>query len=411
MKHILIVNPISSINYLTESFKQDGISTHAIFTNNLLKYVPKSVLNSVYSNKNIFDKHIYLENSNLEEVIPLLKDTNYDFIINGFEHSTEFTDQLSQKICPNFKNNPQTSLLRMSKYHTQEACEQLNNLKKINQVILEYKYFNDHEYINKLIDTKIKYPIFCKPSNGNSSEDVFKVNNSTELFHHLARVKKNRDYIIQEFIQGDEYFVDTTSIAGKHYLSFIGGYKKELVNGSPVYRSGQMLYDEKIWNKLRDSAKELLDAIDMQNGFAHIEFMVTKNNDIYLIEVNNRISGGGGVHCKITNYSGLLSQEKILSRFLHGHHIKDNELSDLKDYVIYIDLFKFKSGNLNDISNQLSEIQSIKEFKLFFDINTHITVPEHISLQDSVGYIILLNKDKSQLERDEQLVRNLEQML
>ena len=63
------------------------------------------------------------------------------------------------------------------------------------------KIINDNQ-INK---ENIKFPLFIKPKSGSSSINAFKVNNQNELTFFQSYIK---DYIIQEFLFGDEYTID-----------------------------------------------------------------------------------------------------------------------------------------------------------------------------------------------------------
>lgn len=408
--HILIVNPVSSISYLAESFREQNIITTALYTPNVVnEFVPLDIKEKILSNQNLFDYQLYGEYSDIMESSEIFNQ-KYDFVLNGFEYSTPLTDKICQIHCPKFANNTLTSKIRTYKYYTQEACKNLSNIKYINQLIVSPDDFKNPQKL-KLILNEFIFPVFCKPEAGAASIGVAKIDNLDELFNYFANLNPQSSYILQEFVNGSEFFVDTVSLHGVHYVSFIGTYEKENINSVPVYRQGKLVTDRQIWSKLIICINDVLNTIEMNNGLCHTEFMIDAQNNVYLLEVNSRISGGGGVHCKMANYSGLMSQEKMLAKYLISGQIKSNYIDDATCYVSCVDLFKFQSGYLKDISNELYKISSVRELLRYKEPNTYIDVSNQISLQDSIGCVILTNENSDQLMQDVNSVKQLEILL
>lgn len=101
------------------------------------------------------------------------------------------------------------------------------------------------------------------------------------------------DILMQERIIGKEYIVNTVSCAGKHRLVSMWVYDKLHLNGSNVYNYAESISRLDIGHSaLVRYAFDVLDAIGLQYGPVHGEFMVDEKGPV-LIEVNCRPMGAG----------------------------------------------------------------------------------------------------------------------
>ena len=81
-----------------------------------------------------------------------------------------------------------------------------------------------------------------KPLNSAGSDGVFVVNNVAEAetaFNHIITMPNlfgdaNTSVLIQEFLTGVEYVIDSYSYKGEHKCTGIWKYDKRLTNGSPL---------------------------------------------------------------------------------------------------------------------------------------------------------------------------------
>lgn len=136
-----------------------------------------------------------------------------------------------------------------------------------------------------------KLPLIIKPKDGMGSDNVYKINNISELKFFKEYVK---NAIVQEFVDGDEYTVDTL-VDLKGNPIYIVPRKRIEVRAGEVVKSSS-IKDEKIinetlkviqhLNKLRDSKGLAL------SGPLTIQFFKKKSGEIYLLEVNPRFGGG-----------------------------------------------------------------------------------------------------------------------
>src|SRR5471030_2100235 len=136
-----------------------------------------------------------------------------------------------------------------------------------------------------------KLPLIIKPKDGMGSDNVYKINNISELKFFKKYVKNS---IAQEFIDGDEYTVDTLVNLKGNPIYIVPRKRIEVRSGEVVKSStekDQKIIDETLkviehLNKLRDKMGLAL------LGPLTIQFFKKRNGDVYLLEINPRFGGG-----------------------------------------------------------------------------------------------------------------------
>ena len=104
--------------------------------------------------------------------------------------------------------------------------------------------------------------------------------------------------LLQEFVGGDEYVVDTVSRDGEHKVAAIWRYDKRTLNGSSIVYYGMRLLHPEAEPHLRATVRYVigvLDALHIQHGATHTEVKVpSAERGAVLIEANCRLHGGDG---------------------------------------------------------------------------------------------------------------------
>lgn len=158
------------------------------------------------------------------------------------------------------------------------------------------------------------YPCFIKPKDGSSSVNAFKIENKSELKIYAEHIG---DYIIQSFIEGEEYTVDIfCDYAGNPI--FITPRIRLAVRSGEVLKT-KISMDEKIIAE----GKKLIQAFK-PCGPITVQLIREKNTgDDYYIEINPRFGGGSPLSMK----AGAKSAEALL-KLLSGEPIKYNQTVD-----------------------------------------------------------------------------------
>lgn len=170
------------------------------------------------------------------------------------------------------------------------------------------------------------FPLFIKPFNGSSSVNVFKVNNERELNFFIEYVENP---IVQEFIEGDEYTIDTFSDFEGNVITIVP--RKRLATRSGEIAKGKVVKD----NELIAEVKKLLEILK-PIGHITIQCMKTKKG-IKFIEINPRFGGGAPMSIKAganspLNLYKLLKGEKLI----YNENYKENILALRFDDSIFL---------------------------------------------------------------------------
>jgi len=105
----------------------------------------------------------------------------------------------------------------------------------------------------------------------------------------------NGAVLVQEFLEGTEYVIDTVSLNGYHKVTAIWEYDRRAVNGAAFVCFGQRLLtiDAPCCQQLVEYQLKVLDALGIKNGPTHGEVKWCRGEPV-LVEVGARCHGGDG---------------------------------------------------------------------------------------------------------------------
>ena len=133
----------------------------------------------------------------------------------------------------------------------------------------------------------------------------------------------NYAVLCQEYLEGDEWVVDTVSRAGEHKVVALWKYDKRDYHGSPVVYHGMRLHnveaDEPLLRGMVAYVTAVLDALGITDGAMHSEIMATARGPV-LVEVHppaasrrisahlgpsRRMSSSAQVNCRLHGGEGI----------------------------------------------------------------------------------------------------------
>jgi carbamoyl-phosphate synthase large subunit len=127
----------------------------------------------------------------------------------------------------------------------------------------------------------VEFPCVIKPKFGRGGRAIHKVNNADELEFYLKKVK---DPIIQEFIDGTEYTVDTFADLNGRLLSIVPRIRLQTESGISV--RSMTVHDREIIQKCKTLVRKL-----KLIGPSAIQ-CIRKGRSTKFIEINTRFGGG-----------------------------------------------------------------------------------------------------------------------
>ncbi|EST23913.1 hypothetical protein N566_25275 [Streptomycetaceae bacterium MP113-05] len=254
-------------------------------------------------------------------------------VIAGQESSVELADRLSEALdLPG--NGTRSSSARRDKYQMIEA------LRRAGVRCAQQFKSSSPAALARWADEGGAYPVVVKPLSSAASDGVTVCGDATEVAAAAEALLASRnifgdantEVLIQSYLAGTEYIVDTVSCDGRNYVCGVWEYEKTLLP------SGRNIYDRDI---LTDPAQDpvpalvgyvndVLDALEVRWGPAHAEIIMTEQGPA-LVEIGTRLNGNldAGFHdvCLGHNQAALSAQAYVasgafLERYADGVYTK-----------------------------------------------------------------------------------------
>lgn len=141
------------------------------------------------------------------------------------------------------------------------------------------------EFLKTVELKNISYPSIIKPVQGRSSQGVKTIRNIEELENFIS-FNNIDDYIIQPLIEGD--IIVTDVIRNSLQEEVVSISRKELLrNSTGAGTTVEILLD----TRFNEISSQIVEELNIE-GTVCIEYILTRNDEIYLLEINPRFSGG-----------------------------------------------------------------------------------------------------------------------
>ncbi|TDL33472.1 ATP-grasp domain-containing protein [Macrococcoides bohemicum] len=220
-----------------------------------------------------------LEN-NIEIINVLHTQNPFDYIYCFRERSMELTYRLSEHL--KVPSNSNHNISKINNKYEMRVFQENSSFK--------YAIINNYEDLKKGI-IKTKYPAILKPIDGFASQNVYKINNESELQNNWINFSKdNKIGILEEFIFGKEYSIEVISINNIHkIIGITKKYKNQ--NFVEIGHSFPKVFPNLLEEKIKSFIVSLLDKLNVNDGISHTEIIITEHQDIQLIETHLRPPG------------------------------------------------------------------------------------------------------------------------
>jgi len=295
---VVVVDPYSSGKYLLQELEQRGMPMIAVRSTTKMS---QQFLRSHETNRRFFVEVFEFEEmtGGMKQLADSLGSLPYEVVavLPGSEPGVELANLLAHELELPAANPVDLLPARTDKAEMQEALRR-NGVPAAKQ----FKS-GDLEPLLEWARNENQWPLVAKPVGGAGSEGIFfckKEDDIRAAHQHIVGNRSstgalNTQLALQEFLDGDEYIVDTCSKNGKHLSVAIWVYKK--IRGLPwnptaIMPAQCMLLPPsgEIQDELVNYVFQVLDAVGLKNGPCHTEVMLTKRGPI-LVEVNARLHG------------------------------------------------------------------------------------------------------------------------
>lgn len=364
-------------------------------------------------NEKDFIKTILIENEDqIDSVINELKKYRIKLIIPGAESGVILADKLAYRL-GTCVNNFETSSARRNKFEMQEVLRK-NQLRSIFQM----KTTSLEEIIKWKKENGLQR-IVLKPLKSAASDGVFYCDNNDvikDAFELILGKKdilgnENKEVLVQEYIDGFEYIVNTVTCNGQHlFLDVWKGHSLDTSKVSNDIYADIVSPDEADYKIICKYLSNVLDVLGIKGGPAHSEVRVDKNGAC-LIEVGARLAGRVDFSAVEAIYGcsqlslsvdAFLNPEKFLAKV-------GDEMAP-KKHARYVYFF----SNIDGAIKQEVEVTDFLKLETLFSIKLYLKKDDFLRKTSKSlgikrpGFAYLISDSQDKIESDYLVIKLIE---
>lgn len=143
--------------------------------------------------------------------------------------------------------------------------------------------------------SEIEGPWLIKPRAEAGAVKIHKVHNAAEMWSVVGELGDDEsNYLIEDYIPGDVCHVDSVIHKGRPIVSVASRYGKppfDVWNGGGVFLSSTVPDDDPLQARLLELNKKVVQAMGIEWGVAHVEFIHGQDGELYFLEIGARVCG------------------------------------------------------------------------------------------------------------------------
>ena len=372
----------------------------------------KAVTKEAYKKMDV-DYDVVYRKDTYEETLEMIREFDPVVVVAGCESGVRYAARLSHDL--GLKCNPIENIDAMTykdKMQEKIAEKGLRFIRGrvVRSVEEAIEYYDERDFGEVVVK-----PIYSAGSVGvricQNKEEM--VNSLTELFDSVNLYgEKITEYVVQERIVGEEYFVNTVSCNGSHRVTLMWKYSKvKTEEGGHIYDSIETVNELGLGEaEIVEYAYEVADALGIKYGPIHGEYMVDEKGPV-LIEVNCRPAGGNMDAEYLDMISGQHETDSVLDAYLNPanfYYERDKGYKPfahgcLKLFIVPKDILPVSSP-MKYISNRLKS-----HYKTSQEIadGTNLFVKTQ-DFETTGGVVYLVHEDGYVLQKDLEFLRSVE---
>lgn len=242
-----------------------------------------------------YDSEHYVEHilhENLAATVAQLRQNDVRFVLADCETGINLADALNQALyLPS--NDFKHSAARRNKYFMCLLVQEAG------VAIPAQLCSSDKTELVTWLEQQTNWPLIAKPTESTGNDGVSICHSADAVLasfqQNIGQTNKlnrtNNELLVQEFIDGAEYAVDTVSWNGKHHIVALWKYHKPSGEMAGYNAMEFLAPDELEYPQLLEETLKAVDALGIAFGPCHMEWMVL-NARAFFIEAAPRLVGG-----------------------------------------------------------------------------------------------------------------------
>lgn len=342
----------------------------------------------------------------------VLREHEVSHVVAGQEAGVELADQLSAELgTPG--NGMTRPTARRNKYEMVLALRDAGLAHAASMVS------SDADELIAWVEETVGYPVIVKPVASSSTDNVVacsspeqvravhqKIMNSTDR-HGMP----NATVLAQEFLEGDEYFVNTVSRGGGHRTVEMCRYYKIRIPGGRIINdyNEPLSPDDPMAKELECYTHQVLDALEVHNAAGHTEIMMTSRGPV-LVESAARMGGGQvldiNTRCYGTNQVELLALSVANPDEFDG---LPTTAYQILEHHRFVHLINPREHGIVPSHEAMAAIRALPSH--VFTVMRHPEgkpISRTVDIATQPGFVFLMSDDQDQVIADYQRLREIE---
>ncbi|OKP06221.1 ATP-grasp domain-containing protein [Xenorhabdus thuongxuanensis] len=240
-------------------------------------------INTPYINVVLFSNNADAgEYAQVAKVLHMIR--KFDAVICFNDHMQDIAIQISNQLCLPYSISKET----LDKCFDKGKMRKALSLRDLNQIKFDIVK-NDTELKKSLLT--FKYPCIIKPTSSSGSKGVVKLASFHECEKYLNGFYSGLyPLIVEEYIQGKEYSVETVSNGGYHAILAITEKEIDLNTFVEIGHTIPAKITKNTFLKIKNNVSKYLKILGVENGPSHTEIKI-HNEEVYIIETHTRVAG------------------------------------------------------------------------------------------------------------------------
>lgn len=281
------------------------------------------------------------------------------------------------------------------------VCKIIRDKYKVRKILAENNIDSMPEYyeienineVDKIINS-IKLPVIVKPCDGSGSRGIIKVDCKDNLKIACKKAMKESlsgRVLIEKFIEGDEYGVESFVSNGKVYILCI---MQKTMTKPPIYAElGHCSFSglgDKMEKEIEAKVVNAIRSLGIITGSVNMDLLITRDKKISIIDIGVRM-GGNLIGSHIVPLStGIDYMGNIIKESL-GEPININRT--IFDRIVATRVLTPTPGKVKYIKD-ISDIKNADDVAdLVLKIDKNHTINRYRSNKDGCGYVVIIGKD------------------
>ena len=342
----------------------------------------------------VADEFYNISTTDKEAVFELAKDLNLDAVVC---YASDPAAPTAAYVCEKlgFPTNPYESVMILSNKDTFRKF-----LKDHNFCVPYTEDYTDLDSMKRNAHN-FHFPVMVKPVDCSGSKGINKIYSASEYdyaFSDAMRYSRCKKIVVEEFIEKEGYQVsgDGFSVNGKLVFRCFGNefYSnngiKEYV---PLGECWPSVLPNKTQAKIHNELQRLITELGMKTGAYNIEFILDKNENVYILELGAR--NGGSLIPQITQYATGIDMVEYTIKAALGEDCSDLEMKEALGYWSNYMVHSTKSGKLINVELSDEIKENFVEYQTDYKKGDDVTAFENSG--HALGTMVFEYKSKEEM--------------